>query len=177
LSATDENLRTGLERLNGMRPEDAVSELLKCCGSMRWANRMASRMPFRDLQQLTFEADRIWSDLEPQDWLEAFSHHPQIGEKKAERAQSSEAARWSEQEQAGTRSAAQEMLEELRSLNRAYAERFGFIFIVCASGKTTEEMLALIKERLGNDYETELRIAAEEQRRITHLRLRKLLEK
>jgi OHCU decarboxylase len=138
---------------------------------------MAGQRPFDDFQQLTAEADRIWSSLGPTDWLEAFSHHPKIGEKKAAPAQSLEAARWSDEEQAGTRAAAQGTLAELEKLNRIYEERFGFIFIVCATGKTTEEMLALITERLRNDYETELPIAAEEQRRITHLRLRKLVER
>jgi OHCU decarboxylase len=134
-------------------------------------------MPFDDFQQLTAEADRIWADLEPKDWLEAFSHHPKIGEKRAAPAQSAEAARWSQQEQSGTSAAQQGALSELESLNRAYEDRFGYIFIVCATGKTTEEMLALLKERLGNEPRRELHIAAREQQRITHLRLRKLLEK
>jgi OHCU decarboxylase len=137
---------------------------------------MAAERPFEVVAELLESTDRIWWELEPKDWLEAFSHHPKIGEKRAAPAQSSEAARWSEQEQVGTRNAREELLRELAALNRAYEERFGFIFIVCATGKTTEEMLALLRERLGNDLDTELRIAAEEQRRITHLRLRKLLE-
>ncbi len=138
--------------------------------------RMAAERPFEVVAELLESTDRIWWELEPKDWLEAFNHHPKIGEKKAAPAQSSEAAAWSEQEQAVTRMAAEELLQELSALNRAYEDRFKFIFIVCATGKKTEEMIALLKERLGNDPATELRVAAEEQRRITHLRLRKLLE-
>lgn len=121
-------------------------------------------------------ADEIWWKLGAEDWLEAFSHHPKIGEKRAAVAQSAEAARWSEQEQSAASKGAEATRAELLALNRAYEERFGFIFIVCATGKTGEEMLSLLRERLHNDADTELRIAAEEQRRITHLRLRKLLE-
>ena len=166
----------GLDTLNSLSPSDAVAELTKCCGSARWAERMAAERPFEVVAELLESTDRIWWELEPQDWLEAFSHHPKIGEKRAAANQSKGAAAWSEQEQEGTRNAREELLAELDALNRAYEDRFCFIFIVCATGKTTEEMLALLKERLGNDPDTELRIAAEEQRRITHLRLRKLLE-
>lgn len=176
MGKTEDDLWRGCERLNALTPVEAANELLKCCGSKRWAKRMVSDMPFYNLHQLFSRADSVWWSLGEKDWLEAFSSHPKIGEKEAAHVQSPEAARWSEQEQAATQAATQEMLVELRALNHAYEERFGFIFIVCATGKTTEEMLALIKERLLNDYKTELRIAAEEQRRITHLRLRKLLE-
>jgi OHCU decarboxylase len=169
-------LTPGLESLNSLAPEEAESEFLKCCGSRRWAQGMASLRPFKGMKELLEAADRIWWGLKPGDWLEAFSRHPKIGERKAQLAQAAEAARWSEQEQAGTRDAAQGALAELAALNRAYEERFGFIYIICATGRTTEEMLALLRQRLRNDYETELRVAAEEQRRITHLRLGKLLE-
>jgi OHCU decarboxylase len=169
-------LKPALESLNSLAPKEAAGELLKCCGSTRWANLMAEQRPFKSMNQLLEAADKTWWGLEPRDWLEAFSRHPKIGERKAVLAQSTEAARWSEQEQRGTSDARQEALLELSALNRAYEERFGFIFIVCATGKTTPEMLALLKERLRNDYDKELRIAAGEQRRITHLRLDKLLE-
>ena len=170
-------MKQGLESLNALSAEDAAAELLKCCGSRRWAQGMSARRPFASLDELLRTADEIWWGLEARDWLEAFSHHPKIGEKRAAPAQSAEAARWSEQEQSATTSARQATLDALLRANLAYEDRFGYIFIVCATGKTTEEMLALLEERLGNDPETELRIAAEEQRRITHLRLGKLLEK
>jgi OHCU decarboxylase len=162
--------------LNSLPPVEAKAELLKCCGSARWAERMAAARPFHSIDSMLETADKIWWELDAADWLEAFSHHPKIGEKKAQSAQSQQAARWSVEEQSTAGKAAEVTFLELVSLNLAYEERFGFIFIVCATGKTSEEMLALLRERLHNDRETELRIAAEEQRRITHLRLRKLLE-
>jgi OHCU decarboxylase len=165
-----------LDTLNALAPQACRAELLKCCGSERWAERMAAARPFDDINSMLESADKIWWELDAKDWLEAFSHHPKIGEKKAAVVQSVEAARWSEQEQSAARTVEEETRAELLALNRAYEERFGFIFIVCATGKTGEEMLSLLRERLHNDKDTELRIAAEEQRRITHLRLRKLLE-
>jgi OHCU decarboxylase len=137
---------------------------------------MCEERPFHDLAELLAKADAEWWSLEEEDWLEAFSRHPKIGEKKAERAQASEAQSWSEQEQSGTRSADEETKRELAELNQVYADKFGFIYIVCATGKSADEMLSILKARLRNDTETEIRAAAEEQRRITHLRLQKLLE-
>ena len=165
-----------LDALNSLPSQACRAELLKCCGSARWAERMAAARPFDGITSLLERADKIWWELDAEDWLEAFSHHPKIGEKRAAVVQSPEAARWSEQEQSAARTVEEATRSELLALNRVYEERFGFIFIVCATGKTGEEMLALLKERLRNDTETELRIAAGEQLRITHLRLRKLLE-
>lgn len=137
---------------------------------------MTEERPFHDLEELLTKADAAWWALDEEDWLEAFSRHPKIGEKKSERAQATEAQRWSEQEQAGTRSADEETRLALAEGNQEYAEKFGYIYIICATGKSMEEMLAILKERLSNDADKELRVAAEEQRRITHLRLQKLLE-
>lgn len=120
-----------------------------------------------DGEDLQDAASRIWWALKRDDWLEAFGAHPKIGARSG--------SKWSQQEQAGASRGSSETLVELREANRAYAERFGYIFIVCATGKTAEEMLGLLKQRIANDPETELRIAAEEQLRITHLRLKKLL--
>lgn len=149
---------------------------MKCCGSSAWAREMVAARPFSNMDELLATADRIWWSLDAADWLEAFSHHPQIGEKKSERPQTAEASRWSEEEQSSTRDADAETRAALASINRAYLRKFGYIFIVCATGKSTSEMLSLCEERLQNEPGAELRIAAEEQRRITHLRLRKLLE-
>ena len=137
---------------------------------------MTKERPFRDLQELLEKADAVWWALDEEDWLEAFSRHPKIGEKKSERAQAEEASEWSEQEQSGARSADEETRRELVALNHAYLQKFGYIYIICATGKTADEMLAILKERLKNDAELEIRIAAEEQRRIMHLRLIKSLE-
>ncbi len=165
-----------LEQLNSMKRDDAVAELMKACGSSRWAARLADERPFHDEETLLSEADRVWWSLGASDWLEAFSHHPKIGERRAAQEVSAQARSWSEEEQSGTRDATEAARLELIEANREYEQRYGFIFIVCATGKTTTEMLSLCRARLDNDAETELRVAAEEQRRITALRLKKLLE-
>ncbi len=164
-----------IERLNAVSREEAESLLLECCGSTNWARRMVERRPFRGMNELQETAERIWWELGREDWLEAFGHHPKIGEKAAAQAGSAQARRWSEEEQAGAKTARQDVLAVLAEANRAYQGRFGYIFIVCATGKSSEEMLALLQDRLQNDPDTEFRIAAEEQRRITRLRLEKLL--
>ena len=169
-------MKEGLEHLNSLSSEEAEAELLKCCGSPLWARRMTDERPFSDLEELLSKADAEWWSLDEEDWLEAFSRHPKIGEQKAERAQDATARKWSEQEQAGTNAAGEETRRELQRLNQEYAQKFGFIYIVCATGKSADEMLAILKERLENDADTEIRAAAEEQRKITHLRLKKLLE-
>lgn len=162
--------------MNNMARSEVVSEMLKCCGSLNWAMRLADERPFHDLDSLLRISDDIWRALDAKDWLEAFSHHPKIGEKRAAQQVSEDARRWSEEEQALARLATEETMLELINANHEYERKFGFIFIVCATGKSTEEMLYLLKERLKNDADNELRVAAEEQRRITHLRLKKLLE-
>jgi OHCU decarboxylase len=164
-----------LAQLNDAPREEGFAALLACCGSLSWAQRMAAARPFVDVASLLATADRIWWELRPADWLEAFASHPRIGERKAATPQSSQAAAWSAQEQAGTQTSADEIRAALAEANRAYEERFGYIYIVCATGKSSEEMLALCQQRLNNDYETELQIAAEEQRKITEIRLRKLI--
>jgi len=135
---------------------------------------MVSRRPFGDTEELLESADHVWWGLAPADWREAFEAHPRIGAKKLEGEDRSR--RWSEDEQAGAAGAREAILADLAEANRIYEERFGHIFIVCATGKSADEMLALLRARLGNDPESELRIAAEEQRKITRLRLLKWLE-
>jgi OHCU decarboxylase len=161
--------------LNSLAPVEAMAELLKCCGATRWAEKVAAARPFGSLEDLLVKADETWRALDRDDWLEAFRSHPKIGEKKAESAVSTQSQQWSAQEQAGMQRAAQDVTEELARLNRDYEEKFGFIFIVCATGKSTGEILALLRERLPNEPAVELPIAAAEQAKITELRLRKLL--
>ncbi|HWS54905.1 MAG TPA: 2-oxo-4-hydroxy-4-carboxy-5-ureidoimidazoline decarboxylase [Pyrinomonadaceae bacterium] len=165
-----------MARLNALPAAEARAELLKCCGSSRWAEGVAAARPFRGGEELLETADRVWWELSPEDWLEAFRGHPKIGGREAAAGVSEESRRWSEREQAGARDAPAETLAALAAGNRVYEEKFGFIFIVCATGKTAGEMLALLESRLNNARGAELRVAAEEQRRITRLRLRKLLE-
>jgi len=166
----------GIERLNSLARGEAEGELLKCCGSSRWAREVAARRPFESAGELMDAADEVWWNLGAADWLEAFSRHPRIGERKAATAQTRREQSWSADEQSGMNEADAAAREELARLNRVYAEKFGHIFIVCASGKRPAEMLSLLRARLTNDAETEIRVAAEEQRRITRLRLQKLLE-
>jgi len=164
-----------IERLNELPADRAEAELLKCCGSTRWAWALTEARPFSNGDNLLEKADSVWWSLSEQDWLESFRAHPKIGEKQAAVAQSEQARTWSAQEQSGTQGAAAGTTAALAEGNREYERRFGFIFIVCATGKSSEEMLAILRERLQNDSETELRVAAEEQRKITRLRLEKLL--
>jgi OHCU decarboxylase len=133
---------------------------------------MTAARPFGNAESLAEAADRTWRGLSKDDWLEAFGAHPTIG---AAPPESDRTNAWARQEQSGTRVASPETLAELALLNREYAERFGHVFLVCATGKSADEMLALGRQRLRNDPETELAIAAEEQRKITRLRLEKLL--
>ncbi len=167
--------RAILARLDRLVPAAAEAELRACCGSRRWAEEMARRRPFRTEEALLAAAEEVFSALGRQDWLEAFRAHPRIGSARDVAAQSARTRAWSEAEQAGARAAAADTLAALAEANRAYEERFGHIFIVCATGKTADEMLAACRARLAHDAETELRAAAEEQRKITRIRLQKML--
>jgi OHCU decarboxylase len=156
-------LTRGLERLNALGDVEAEEELRRFCGSREWARRMVGARPFPDARRAIEAAERIWVSLGREDWLEAFRAHPRIGDR---RASGREAA-----EQAGARAAPAEVLASLDEGNRLYEERFGHVFLVFATGKTGAEMLGLLRQRLGNDPETEVRIAADEQRKITRRRL------
>ena len=165
-----------LKKLNQAATETAEIEFLNCCGSQTWARRMTEARPFADVAALVTQAERIWSNLDARDWLEAFAAHPKIGAEKSVSHQSAQFAEWSRGEQSGTQTAAEFILDELAKANNLYERKFGYIFIVCATGKTAEEMLGVCRERLKNDADSELRIAADEQRKITEIRLKKLLE-
>lgn len=158
-----------------MSASEAEAEFLKCCGSRAWARRITAARPFASLDDLLAQAERIWLSREPSDWLEAFHSHPKIGELKAAAPTAAGAQQWSADEQSGIRNSAPQTINALAELNREYEERFGYIFIVCAAGKSSEEMLAMLRDRLGNDPGEELRNAAAEQAKITQLRLRKLV--
>jgi 2-oxo-4-hydroxy-4-carboxy-5-ureidoimidazoline decarboxylase len=144
-----------------------LAELTACCGSSAWANAMFARQPFPDAKTLHQAADEVWWSLTDEDWLEAFSKHPKIGQ--------ASIAKWPAQEQSGLVAAAERTIEELARLNAEYAARFGFIFIVCATGKSAAEVLELLRSRINHSRAEEIRIAAAEQAKITHLRLDKLL--
>ena len=161
--------------LNSLTADEAAKELLQCCGSKRWAEEMANGRPYPNEETLLTSAHDVWWSLERSDWLEAFRSHPKIGEKKAADKVSAQSQQWSGQEQSGVANASQNTVDSLAALNEAYEQKFGFIFIICATGKTSDEMLSALRERLQHDREAELPIAAAEQGKITELRLKKLL--
>jgi OHCU decarboxylase len=164
-----------LEQLNQLTAPDAEGEFLKCCGSRAWAQAMAAGRPFTTEEELFADAEDASASLTDEDWLEAFRAHPKIGEQKAAAGQTQQEASWSAHEQSGMQAAATDTIARLASGNREYEAKFGFIFIICASGKSSDEMLAILNERLASDLVTELRVAAKEQQKITRLRLEKLL--
>src|SRR3989442_11007709 len=168
---------TELETLNSLSPEQANAEFLKCCGSGTWARAMNEARPFATIAQLLVTADDVWSSLSRENWLEAFRAHPKIGEKKAAITQSEQAQKWSAQEQAGTRKAAAETKAALAESNRKNLNRFDFIFVICRSVNSADEMLSSLNNSFHNDPQTELVIASAEQRKITRLRLEKLIKK
>jgi allantoicase len=165
----------GIERFNRLSSAHARKALHDCCGSKQWVERMIAQRPFRSVKDLLETADKTWTDLSGKDWLEAFRHHPPIGGTRANGKQSSVARKWSSGEQSTAQKAAPATLVALTAANRAYQKTFGHVFLICASGKTSEEVLKNLEARLSNNRESELRIAAEEQRKITRLRLEKLL--
>jgi OHCU decarboxylase len=173
-------MQDALDRLNNLPATEAEAEFLACCGSSRWARKMATRRPFGSGGELFNAADEFWGELGREDCLEAFASHPKIGEKRAEKEIDTAAGRelsswWSAEEQSVAQEHSYDVAAMLAEGNRAYRERFGYIFIVCATGKTAPEMLAILERRLQNDPSAELPVAAEEQRRILQLRLQKLL--
>lgn len=165
-----------IEGFNALRPSEAHEALERCCGAHRWVEGMIAARPFASPQAMFDAADRIWKHMGRHDILEAFDHHPRIGQDVASlRKKFASTAGWASQEQAGAASATEETLQGLAQGNKDYEAKFGHIFIVCASGKSAAEMLALLQGRLGNEPEAELAVAAEEQRKITRIRLEKLL--
>ena len=161
--------------LNSLTNAAAAQELLQCCGSKRWADEIANSRPYESLDALLTRADQVWQSLDKTDWLEAFRSHPKIGEQKAADKVSAQSQQWSGQEQSGIAHASDDTVNSLAELNQAYERKFGYIFIICATGKTPDEMLAALRERLEHPPEDELPIAAAEQSKITRLRLKKLL--
>ncbi len=164
-----------LDELNTLPVGEVESVLTRCCGCARWAATMAERRPFRNQDELFSTADLVWQQLTSQDWKEAFSHHPKIGDVKGLREKFVTTRAWAQGEQSGASNASEIVLQELADGNRKYEEKFGYIFIVCATGKSAGEMLTLLTQRLKNLPDNELHIAAGEQSKITRLRLAKLL--
>jgi 2-oxo-4-hydroxy-4-carboxy-5-ureidoimidazoline decarboxylase len=164
---------SSLAEWNQLSESDALAPLFACCGSQAFASGVVRNRPYSNLDPLLAKADEIWWSLGEQDWLQAFACHPRIGESTANA--SHQFSVWSTEEQSRARSAAESVLDSIASKNREYEARHGFIYIVCASGRSADELLAILERRLHNTTEAELREAAEQQRQITHLRIRKWL--
>ncbi len=160
---------------NAAGATEARNAMLACCGSKRWANAMVALRPIASVFALSEAADRTWATMQEADWLEAFACHPRIGERKVSAHAGAQSAAWSRTEQAQTDSARDNVLAEIAEENQKYEELFGFTYIVCATGKSAEEMLAILKRRLESTREIELRKAAEQQRQIMQIRLGKWL--
>ncbi|MEO5590050.1 MAG: 2-oxo-4-hydroxy-4-carboxy-5-ureidoimidazoline decarboxylase [Gemmatimonadaceae bacterium] len=161
--------------LDELPESEAADALRSCCGAPRWVDGMVNHRPFRTLDSLLASADEVWAACGERDWRDAFAHHPRIGGDHSDAGQNDQASQWASSEQSGIAESGSTVRSELAQVNRDYENRFGHIYIVCATGRSADEMLAIARERLDNDAATELRTAAGEQRRITALRLKKLV--
>lgn len=164
-----------LTALNTLPPEQLKEALGKCCGATAWIEKMMQEFPVKDEETLLAAASRHWHACTEQDWREAFGHHPKIGDPHALKQKYALTAQWAAGEQAGTIDASTVILRAMAKGNMLYEEKFGYIYIVCATGKSAPEMLSLLSERLKNGPEEEIKIAMEEQEKITAIRLKKLL--
>lgn len=164
-----------LARWNRLPFDEAAGEILPCCGSRAWARGTAARRPIEDEATLLAAGNDVWKNLCESDWMEAFQSHPRIGETKGPTAASARSEAWSEMEQEKVGAADDAVRQGLVQGNRAYEQRFHRIFIVCAAGKSAPEILEILRRRLRNDQKTELLEAAEQQRQIMHIRLKKWL--
>ena len=164
----------GVAAFDALPDYDAAPLLESCCGSHAWVQAMLERRPFRSLARILDEADEIWWSLSPEDWREAFDHHPRIGDQSAAAPQAAVARAWSADEQRGATASSDATRQAIVDGNREYERKFGHIYLVSATGKSAAEILDLLRVRLSNDPATELRVAALEQAKITRLRLEKL---
>jgi 2-oxo-4-hydroxy-4-carboxy-5-ureidoimidazoline decarboxylase len=164
-----------LHELNTLSKNQLKQELFKCCGSHAWVDKMLAFFPADDMVELINDAEDQWYECSEADWLEAFTHHPKIGDAASLKKKFAATAQWASGEQGAVAAASQQTLEALAKGNEDYEQKFGFIFIVCATGKSADEMLALLQARFPNDLEEEIKIAMDEQNKITQIRLQKLL--
>ena len=165
-----------LHELNTLSKQQLIQELTKCCGSSAWVNKMLPFFPADDLVELLEDAEEQWFKCSEEDWKEAFAQHPKIGDVESLQKKFASTAQWTSAEQAGVNNASHQTLKALVEANKKYEDKFGYILIVCATGKPAEEMLDILQERLKNGPKDEIEIAADEQNKITKLRIEKLLE-
>lgn len=166
----------GLNSLNKASEIDAYRSLVRCCGAEKWVDKMLKARPFSSMDDLYDKAEQYLNEMSEDDWKEAFSHHPKIGDFEVLRQKFNTTSSWEAGEQSAVATASETLLKELHQGNIDYEEKFGYIFIVCATGRSAEGMLEILKSRLPNDEATEIKIAANEQRKITLLRLEKLCQ-
>lgn len=164
-----------IEHINCLDKNQATQLFIQCCTSQRWIEKMVDDRPYNDFISLRKSADKAWDQMTEKDYLQAFEGHPKIGNVSSLKAKYANTKELASGEQSGASQATDELILALAKNNQAYEEKYGFIFIVCATGKSAEEMLDLLYTRLKNDRHRELEIASEEQRKIFHLRLEKLL--
>ena len=164
-----------IDALNRLSEADAATAFTQCCAAQRWVERMVIDRPFENLSEMLEISDRIWEECDLDDYLEAFEGHPRIGDVESLAKKYANTKGWAGGEQKGVEGADRAVLERLAKGNADYEEKFGHIFIVCATGKSAAEMLALLEARMPNDPKTEVMVAAEEQNKITRIRLKKLL--
>ena len=165
-----------LHELNILPKQQLIEELAKCCGSSAWINKMLPFFPADDLVELLEDAEEQWYLCSEQDWKEAFAHHPKIGDAESLKKKFASTSQWASEEQSGVNTASPQTIEALVKGNQEYEKKFGYIFIIYATGKSAEEMLVILQTRLQNNPEVEIEVAADEQNKITKLRLEKLLE-
>jgi allantoicase len=165
----------GLRWLNALTAEAAAAQLRRCCAATEWVTAVIRARPFASTQELFDTTEELWWKLTEADWQEAFASHPAIGARADSGRQDAHAVGWSQQEQAGTHGAAETVTARLLACNQTYRERFGYTYIVCASGRNAVELLNILEGRLVNEPEDEVKVAAGEQAQITRLRLEKLL--
>ena len=163
-----------LTQFNRLNKNEARQLFFNCCGSSKWCEQLILNIPFTSLEELKNLSDISWSQCELADVLEAFGHHPKIGNIKSLEEKFATTKEWASGEQSGVNEASAEVLRELADGNAAYEKKFGYIFIVCATGRSAPEMLSLLQSRLSNQPEEEIKIAKQEQNKITHIRLDKL---
>lgn len=164
-----------IAELNILPEKSFFEEMQKCCGSSSWIKKMYSERPFNNIEALLHASTEIWKNTNEKDWLEAFNHHPKIGDLKSLEEKFASTKVLAGGEQATVQAASGETIKALAEGNDQYEKKFGFIFIVSATGKSADEMLHLLNVRLPNDRNTELKIAAAEQQKITTLRLNKII--
>jgi 2-oxo-4-hydroxy-4-carboxy-5-ureidoimidazoline decarboxylase len=168
------SIPNGVTAFDALPEHDAAPLLASCCGATAWVQGMVVRRPFTTLDVMLHVAEDLWWSLGPDDWREAFDHHPRIGERAAAGSQTAQSQAWSSDEQRRATVATTGVRDALAEGNREYERRFGHIYLVSAAGKSAEDLLAILWSRLTNDPDTELRVAAGEQAKITRLRLEKM---